>query len=445
MKKSEKLIQQDNKYFAKAGRIPYYPLIIDHAKGSELVDIDGNKYIDLLTSASAINVGHTPEKVTNAIKEQADKLIHYTSAYMYHEPVIELSEKLCEISPGDFEKKVTFGLSGSDSNDALIKYARAYTGRQNIVTFINSYHGSTYGSISMSAISLNMRRKIGPLVPGMHHIPFPDNYRGLHGGTNPNSIEEYLAPFKEMLETYLPPEEIACVVIETLQGDGGLLEPVSGYFKALQELCQKHGILFAVDDVQQGLGRTGKWSSIEHFGIDPDLIVYGKSLASGLPLSALVGRKEIMDSLDAPAHLFTTSANPICCAASLATLEMIDEDNLLEQSEEKGKYARQRMNKWKEKYKFIGDVRGLGLSLGVDIISDPKTKTKDSDKALKICNRCYERGVVMIAFAGSILRFQPPLNISDENLEKALTIIEETLKELDEGTLENYDVEGQGW
>lgn len=330
MSKAQDLIKEDEQYFAKSGRIKYYPLAIDHGYGATLVDVDGKEYIDLLASASSQNVGHAPKKVTEAIKKQVDKFVHYTPAYMYHEPLIRLSKKLCDISPGDYEKRVTYGLSGSDANDGIIKFARAYTGRPYIISFTNAYHGSTFGSLSMSAISLNMRKKYGPLLNGFYHIPFPDNYRGLFEQPTPNTVDEYLAPLKEMFNKYVPADEVACIVLETIQGDGGLLEPVPGHFEALQSICREHGILIAVDDIQQGLGRTGKWSSVEHFNFTPDLITFGKSLAGGLPMSAIVGRKEIMETLEAPAHLFTTGGNPVSCEAALATLEMIM--NVLEMS-----------------------------------------------------------------------------------------------------------------
>lgn len=444
-KRSQQIIKKDKLYFAASGRVPYYPLVVEEAQGSIVTDVDGKDYIDLLTSASALNLGHKPERVVNAIKEQTDRFIHYTPAYMHHEPIVELAERLAQVSPGDFEKKVTFGLSGSDANDAIIKFARGYTGRDLIISFENSYHGSTYGSMSMSAISLNMRRKIGPFLPGIHHIPFPDRYRGLYGESEPRTVEGYLAPLKQMFETYVPAEEVAAIVIETLQGDGGLLEPLPGYFEALYELCQEHGILFCVDDVQQGLGRTGTWSSVEHFDVEADLIVYGKSLAGGLPLSAVVGRKEVMDSLDAPAHLFTTGANPVCCQAALAVLDTIEQEELLEKSRQKGQYVRERMAKWQDKFDFIGDVRGLGLSIGVDIVKDRKTKEKDNEAALKITNRCFEKGVLIIAFAGSVLRFQPPLNINKADLDKALEVIEEAMVDYQNGDLDDLDIEGQGW
>lgn len=445
MSKAQDLIKEDEQYFAKSGRIKYYPLAIDHGYGATLVDVDGKEYIDLLASASSQNVGHAPKKVTEAIKKQVDKFVHYTPAYMYHEPLIRLSKKLCDISPGDYEKRVTYGLSGSDANDGIIKFARAYTGRPYIISFTNAYHGSTFGSLSMSAISLNMKKKYGPLLNGFYHIPFPDNYRGLFEQPNANTVDEYLAPLKEMFDKYVPADEVACIVLETIQGDGGLLEPVPGYFEALEGICREHGILIAVDDIQQGLGRTGKWSSVEHFNFTPDLITFGKSLAGGLPMSAIVGRKEIMETLEAPAHLFTTGANPVSCEAALATLEMLEEEQLLEASLEKGKYVRQTMDRWVTDYECIGDVRGKGLSIGIDVVSDYIQKTRDPEAALKICNYCFDKGVVIIAVAGNVLRFQPPLVISYEQLDYALSTLEDAIRALNRGELDQYEIEGQGW
>ena len=394
MSKVSHLIDEDERYFAHSGRIKYYP--------------------------------HTP-------------------AYMYHEPLVRLSKKLCDIAPGNYEKRVTFGLSGSDANDGIIKFARAYTGRPYIISFTNAYHGSTFGSLSMSSISLNMRKHYGPLLNGFYHIPFPDKYRGMFDQAKPNTVEEYLAPLKEMFVKYVPAEEVACIVVETIQGDGGLLEPVPGYFEALQELCQAHNILIAVDDIQQGLGRTGKWSSVDHYHFTPDLMTFGKSLAGGLPMSAIVGRKEIMESLEAPAHLFTTGANPVSCEAALATIKMIEDEDLLNASWKKGNYVRKRIDPWIERYQYVGDVRGIGLSIGIDIVSNKIEKTRDSEAALKICNYCFENGVIIIAVAGNVLRFQPPLVITYKQLDKALDTIEQALEKLERGELNQYDISGQGW
>lgn len=410
MSKVSHLIDEDERYFAHSGRIKYYPLVIDHGYGATLIDIEGKSYIDLLASASSQNVGHAPKPVVEAIKNQTEKFIHYTPAYMYHEPLVRLSKKLCDIAPGNYEKRVTFGLSGSDANDGIIKFARAYTGRPYIISFTNAYHGSTFGSLSMSSISLNMRKHYGPLLNGFYHIPFPDKYRGMFDQAKPNTVEEYLAPLKEMFAKYVPAEEVACIVVETIQGDGGLLEPVPGYFEALQELCHAHNILIAVDDIQQGLGR-----------------------------------KEIMESLEAPAHLFTTGANPVSCEAALATIKMIEDEDLLNASWKKGNYVRKRIDPWIERYQYVGDVRGIGLSIGIDIVSNKIEKTRDSEAALKICNYCFENGVIIIAVAGNVLRFQPPLVITYKQLDKALDTIEQALEKLERGELNQYDISGQGW
>ncbi|KIX90316.1 4-aminobutyrate aminotransferase [Staphylococcus microti] len=439
------IINQDQKYFAKAGRIPYYPLVIKEAHGSTLVDINGKTYIDLLSSASSQNVGHTPKKVVEAIQQQVARMVHYTPAYMHHEPLTKLAEKLCKLSPGNFEKQVLFGLTGSDACDGMIKFARGYTGRPYVISFTNAYHGSTYGAISASSIALNMRRKIGPLLPGFFHIPYPDAYRGLYNDSEPTTVEGYLAPLKDMFKTYVPPEEVACIMVETFQGDGGLLEPVPGYFEALADLCKAHGILLAVDDIQQGFGRTGKFSSIEHFDIEADLIAYGKSIAGGMPMSAIVGRKEVMEALDAPAHLFTTGANPVCCEAAIATIDLLEEENLISETARKGALVKARMQQWLTQYECVGDVRGKGLSIGIEIVSDKKNKTKDAAAALKICNYCFDHGVVIIAIAGSVLRFQPPLVITDDELNQALTTLEAAIEALENGMLDRYQIEGQGW
>ena len=441
-KRSQQMVREESAYMAPAARIPYYDLVIDHGEGAMLYDVDGNSYVDLLASASATNVGHCHPRVVKAITDQAQRLIHYTPAYVYHTPEMELVEKLCEIAPGDTPKKVVFGNSGSDANDAIMKYARAYTGRPYMVSF----HGSTYGSMTLSAISLNMRRKMGPLVPGVYHIPYPDAY---HAGVDHLSEEEqaayFMRPLIEATETYLPADEIACVIMEPIAGDLGIIAPPKAYVEQLHAFCKEHGILFAVDEVNQGMGRTGKWWSIEHFGIEPDLMSVGKSIASGMPLSAIIGKAEIMDALDFPAHLFTTSGNPVCCAASLATIGVIEDEGLIERSRELGAYAEKRFNEMAEKYDIVGCVHGKGLNLGIDIVK-PGTRTKCPKDALKIVYRAYDEGVVMITIAGSILRFQPPLVITREQLDFALDVLDRVIGEVARGEVADDIVpEGKGW
>ncbi len=446
VKKCQELVERDRKVIATGARVPYYPLVVKSGHGAIIEDADGNEYIDMLASAGATNTGHSHPKVVKAIQEQAAEFIHYTPAYMYHEPLIKLAEKLVEITPGKFSKKVMFGLTGSDANDGMMKIARAYTGRTKIISFVGAYHGSTYGSISISALSLNMRRKIGPLVPDIFHINYPDCYRCRCGKTVESCNLECLNELQEKFTSYLPPEEVAVIIMEPIAGDGGIVIPPAKYVKKLYEICQQHGILFAVDEVQQGFGRTGKWFAVEHFGVDPDIIVMGKSIASGMPMSAIVAREEIMESVGPPAHLFTTIGNPVCCQASLATIDVIEEEGLLKGSEEKGAYLKKKFEQLKEKYPMIGDVRGLGLSIGVDLVKDPVTKERYQEACAKICYRCWEKGLLLTFFANNVLRIQPPLVITYEQMDKAIEIIEEAMKEFMAGEIPDEVLEtAKGW
>jgi len=446
VKKCKELVARDNKVIATGARVPYYPLVIKRGHGAILEDVDGNEYIDMLSSAGATNTGHSHPKVVKAITDQAQEFIHYTPAYMYHEPLVKLAEQLIEITPGKFNKKIMFGLTGSDANDGMMKIARAYTGRTKIISFVGAYHGSTYGSISISALSLNMRRKIGPLVPDIYHINYPDCYRCRCGKKVESCNLECLNELEEKFTSYIPPEEVAVIIMEPIAGDGGIVIPPVKYTKKLYEICKKYGILFAVDEVQQGFGRTGKWFAIEHFGVDPDIIVMGKSIASGMPMSAIVAREDIMESVGPPAHLFTTIGNPICCQASLATIEVIKEEELLKASEEKGQYLKDKFNKLKEKYEMIGDVRGLGLSIGVDLVKDRETKERYKEACAKICYRCWEKGLLLTFFANNVLRVQPPLVITIEEIDKAVDIIEDSIKDFLAGDIPDEVLEtAKGW
>jgi len=444
--KCTQIVKEDERVISPFTRVPYYPLVIKRGYGAMVEDTDGNQYIDLLSSASALNTGHSHEKVVEAIIEQVREFIHYTPAYMYHEPLVKLAKELIKITPGDCAQKVAFGLSGSDANDGMIKLARAYTGRSKIISFIGAYHGSTYGALSLSAISLNMRKKIGPFVPEIYHIPYPDCYRCTFGKEEKSCNIECLKHLELAFNHYIPAEEVAAVIIEPIAGDIGLVVPPKKYVEKLYDLCKKNGILFVTDEVQQGFGRTGKWFGIENFEVVPDIVVMGKSIASGMPLSAIVARKEIMDSCDAPAHLFTMGGNPVSCKAALATIEIIKDQKLLEHTRQLGEYVKQRFNEMKTKYEIIGDVRGLGLSIGVDLIKDTQTKDRAREAAAKICYRCWEKGVIITFFGNSVLRIQPPLVIKKEQMDKALNIIEEAIQEHIKGDIPDEVLEvAKGW
>lgn len=444
--KCMEVVRKDDGVISPSSRVPYFPLVVKKGRGAIVEDMDGNKFIDLLSSAAALNTGHSHPKVVEAIISQVRDFIHYTPAYVYHESLAELATQLCRITPGDFKKRVAFGLSGSDANDGMIKLARAYTGRKKIISFIQSYHGSTYGAISLSALSLNMRRKIGPLLPEIHHIPYPDCYRCAFDKNAENCGLECLKQLETAFLHYIPSEEVAAVIMEPIAGDAGLVVPPQKYMNNLYNLCKEKGILFVSEEVQQGFGRTGKWFGIEHFGIEPDALILGKSIASGMPLSAIVAREEIMQALEPPAHLFTTAGNPASCVAALATIEVIEGEKLLEHTRELGNYTSKRLNGLKKKYELIGDVRGLGLSIGVDLVKDRQSKEKDGIAAAKVCYRCWEKGLILTFFAGNVLRIQPSLVISQAQMDEAIDIIEQSITEYLNGDIPDSVLKiAKGW
>ncbi len=444
--KGKEIIHRDNKVYPRFTRIPYYPLVIKRAYGATIEDHDGNKFIDLLSGASSLNTGHSNPRITEAIKKQVDNFISYTAAYSYSEPLVKLAEEIIKITPGDFDKKVAFGLSGSDANDGMIKLVRGFTGKKKIISFIGAYHGSTYGALSLTALSLNMRRKIGPILSEVEHIRYPTCYRCPYNCHKETCNIECLNDFKNALSTYLPPDEIAAIVMEPIAGDAGLIVPPIKYMKAIHEICRENDILFVSEEVQQGFARTGKWFCIEHFNIVPDIIVMGKSMASGLPLSAIVGKSEIMDSLDAPAHLFTMSGNSLSCSAAIETINIIRDEGLLERSISLGNYTKKRFKDMQSKYEIIGDIRGLGLSIGIDLVKKRTTKIGNREAASKICYRCFEKGVIVIFLADGVLRIQPPLVITKTQLEEALDIIEDSIEEYANNKIPNETLETvMGW
>lgn len=433
------IIEKEKELLSYTTRVPYYPLVVAEAKGVYVKDVEGNCFIDFLASAAVINTGHNHEKIVKAIKNQIDQFIHYTPAYMYHKPHTDLAEKLVEITPCNYEKRVAFGLSGSSSVDGALKVARAYTGRNRIISFLRAYHGTTVGSISVSGYNTAMREGLGPLMPDVHFIPYPDSYRGRTG-------EECLNYFKELLETVLPAKEIAAVIYEPIQGDAGILVPEKSFYKELAKICRENGILMIADEVQTGFGRTGKLFATEHFEIEPDLLVLGKAMASGMPISALVGRKEILECWSAPAHFFNTAGNPVSCVAASATIDVIADERLAENANLVGGYIMDEFRKMMEKYLCIGDVRGLGLMIGVDIVKNRETKERDVDKTAKICWRCWEKGLILAFFSGSVLRVEPPLTITMTEAKKAMGIIREAICDVEDGLVPDFVLdEIKGW
>ena len=427
---NKQLLAAEDTALATSARIKYYDIVIDHGHGAVLTDVEGHQYLDLLASASSTNTGHTHPKVVQAIQHQAAKLIQYTPAYFANTSAAKLAPKLASLAPISGPVEISWGNSGSDANDAIIKFARAATGRQYVVSFTGAYHGSTYGSMSASAVSLNMTRKMGPLLPGMVKVPFPSPWLKEAGESEEHFVDRFFSAFKLPFETYLPADEVAVILVEPIQGDGGIAMMPPAFMTKIYQFAKAHGILFAIDEINQGLGRTGKWWSIQHFpGIEPDLMSVGKSLASGLPLSAVIGRRAVMEALGAPAHLFTTAGNPVTTAAALATLDVIEEEDLVARSARLGEQARQFFTAAQAKYDFIGDVRMYGLNGGIDIV-DPQTGQPDPTATTKLIYRVFELGALIISLRGNILRFQPPLVITEDQLAQAFAIFTQAFDEL---------------
>jgi 4-aminobutyrate aminotransferase len=435
--KCKEIVERDRKVISQACRMAYYPLVVSKAKGTRVWDVDGNEYLDFLSGAAVTNIGHCHPEVVKAIEDQAHRLIHNTLGYSYYELPVVLAEKLTRLTPGNFSKRVSFSLSGSDANDGAMKLARAATGRPKILSFLGSYHGTTYGAITLSGVGLNMKRRLGPLVPDVYHVPYADCYRCYFGLEYPSCNMRCVEYIKTIFEMLIPPDETAAFILEPIQGDAGVVIPPREFWPKIKRLCEEHGILFMDEEVQTGFARTGKMFAIEHWGIEPDAVISAKPIASGLPMGVIVSRSELMERWNVPAHLFTTQANPVVCAAAVATIGVIERDNLVDRACRMGKFAMKRFGEMKDRFDLVGDVRGRGLLIGIDLVKDRETKEPARKEAMKVAWRAWEKGLVMISFGrhGNVLRISPPLTIGEDELETALGIVEESIADVTEGTV----------
>lgn len=427
--KCEALIERDKKVIAKCQHLSYFPLAVASAEGSLVRDEDGNEYIDFLSSASSLNLGSCNPAVTAAIEAQLRKFTQYTQAYTYNQQSVEYAERLVSVYPGGVKAKIAFGNCGSDGNDAAVKFARAYTGRQKIITFINGYHGNTYGAATMTTCTTRMKEKMGPFLPEIYSFPF----FGID--QDDATVEkECLKQMQTAFDAFLPVNEVAAVVIEPVQGDGGLLPAHPIFMKKLYELCRENGILFISEEVQQGFFRTGKWFGIEHYDIIPDGIILGKSVGAGLTLGAFMAREEIMDCLPAPAHLFTLGGNSIACAAGSAAFDVYKTDAFQKQLEDNIRLTEKLAAGLQEKHgDIVTFVRQLGMSMGIGV--QGVGGESDLDAVFKILFRCYQTGLIVISVAGNILRIQPPLNITAQQLEKGFSIMDAAMEDYKAGRI----------
>lgn len=409
----------------------FYPLVIDSGKGCIVKDVDGNEFIDFNSGLVCLNVGHSHPKVVAAIKKQCDRFLHYSNTDFYYDEVIDLAGKLAEITPGDFNKKVYFGNSGAEAIEAAVKLAKWHSRRQLFIAFISAFHGRTIGALSFTASKPTQRRYFFPLMPGVTHVPYPYCYRCPFKLTYPEChywcvdfIDEYV------LQKYVPPEDTAAILYEPIQGEGGYVVPPPEYPKRLKKLADKYGLLFIDDEVQTGMGRTGKWFAIEHWDVEPDIICSAKGLASGMPLGAVIAKAKVMDWVGG-SHASTFGGNPLSCAAALAVIDTIKEEKLLENATKQGAYIMKRLDELKARSEIVGDVRGKGLMIGLEIVEDKKSKKPAPEKVKEIMIRSWKRGVAVITCGTSTIRIAPPLVITRELVDSALDIIEDTVKEVE--------------
>ncbi len=342
-----------------------------------------------------------------------------------------LAEKLVEITPGNFEKRVFYGNSGAEAVEAAFKLVRWHTRRPRMLAFIGAFHGRTFGALSFTASKPVQRKFFAPLVPGVTHVPYPYCFRCPFKQEFPECNFWCIDFIKEfVLEKYVPAEEVAAIIFEPIQGEGGYIVPPDGYFQRLKKLCDEYGILMIDDEIQAGMGRTGKWFAIEHWGIEPDVITVAKGIASGFPLGAAIARAEIMD-WERGAHASTFGGNPVSCRAALAVIEIIEEENLLENAAKLGDYIVKRFNELKEDHPIIGDVRGKGLMIGIEFIKDVKTKEPAKKEATEIMMRSWRKGVAVVTCGISTLRIMPPLTITKELIDAGLEVIIKNIIEVE--------------
>ena len=402
------------------------PLVIDHAKGTEVWDVDGNRFLDFAAGIAVNSTGHAHPKVVKAIQEQAEKFLHISSDF-YHEPWIALGEKLNEIAPFK-EAAVSFMTnSGTEAVETAIKLARYHTGRSNFIGFTGAFHGRTMGAVTFTASKPTYHRGFYPLMNGVVHAPFPNPYRPvlerLPGEDYGETVVRYIE--EEILGHIVPPDEIAGILVETIQGEGGYIIPPEGFYPALRTLCDKNDILLIMDEVQCGMGRTGKWWAIEHFDVEPDIITTAKGIASGMPLGAAIARKSVMD-WPRGAHGNTFGGNPISCAAALATIDLI-ENEFMENAAVVGQYINDALHEIKARHQSIGDVRGIGLMIGIEFVKDRKTKIAADELTNRVADLAFERGLILLSCGKSVMRIAPPLSLSQAEADEGLAILEEAI------------------
>ncbi len=414
--KSQEIAKRRERYIAKPMGSSLSPCYIAHGEGALVTDVDGNQFIDLTGGWGCLAVGHTHKKVVAAVKDQAEKYLHTDFTAVPYESLVELAEKLVNLAPGNIPKAAAFFNSGAEAIENAVKIARAHTKRPAIIVFENAFHGRTLLTMTMTHKAMPYKYRFGPFAPEIYRLPFP----------SPSNPMANIEDFEKILTNTVTPESVAAIVIEPIQGEGGFNVPQEGFLEYLRKLTNKYGMLLITDEIQSGIGRTGKFFAIENWDIEPDIICLAKSLAAGLPLSAVITKKEITDSLPGGCIGGTYVGNPVACRAALEVINIIKEENLLDRALKIGERLKERFLKMKNKYPLIGEIRGIGAMRAIELVKDQKTKEPAAQETAQIVQECLKNGV-FVPTAGinkNLLRMLVSLEITDEQLDEALDVLE---------------------
>ncbi|MEP6642991.1 MAG: acetyl ornithine aminotransferase family protein [Acidobacteriaceae bacterium] len=426
--KAKRAVEADDQYISPS-YTRSYPLVAKSGRGIVVTDVDGNEFFDFSAGIAVTSTGHCHPEVVAAIQKQAAELIHMSGTDFYYESLVTLAKRLSAIAPMKGPHRVYYGNSGAEAVECALKLARYHTKRQNIIAFFGAFHGRTMGAVSLTASKPQQKRRFGPLMPGVTHVRYPDVYRGCSGG--PQDAEAFALGCARYIEeklfkTVLAPEEVAAIFVEPVQGEGGYVIAPTIFMQELRRICDRHGILLVADEVQSGVGRTGKWWAIEHTGVQPDIVCSAKGIASGMPLGVTISKAEVMDWVPG-SHASTFGGNPVCIAAALATLDVIERENLLGNSAEVGNHMLKRMADWPKKHKLVGDVRGRGLMIGVEIVKDQKTREYGAAERDRIVELAFERGLLFLGCGPSTIRIAPGLVVTKDEADVAVDVLDECI------------------
>jgi 4-aminobutyrate aminotransferase len=423
-----KLIEVDRE-FVSPSYTRIYPLVAESAKGLKIRDPDGNTFLDFTSGIAVCATGHCHPRVVQAIKEQADRLLHMSGTDFYYTPQILLSQKLASLAPGPGKYKVYFGNSGAEAVEAAFKLARYHTRRELNLAFFGAFHGRTMGALSLTASKTIQKKHYNPLVPGITHIPYAYCYRCPYHLCYPTCGTACVQWLEETLfRTTVPPEEVAAIFVEPIQGEGGYIVPPPEFHQELYRVAKKYGILLVADEVQSGMGRTGEMFAMEHFGVTPEIIAIAKGIASGLPLGAMVARADIMD-WEAGSHASTFGGNPLSCQAALATIDLLEKD-LMVNAVLRGQQLMAGLTELQKSVECIGDVRGLGLMIGVELVKDRETKERAADWRDKLIQGAFQKGLLLLGCGENTIRICPALPVSRNEIDVFLNIFQESLREI---------------